>query len=596
MSKEEIAEQVRQRKEELITSKRELEAKHVTGRWVTDSKALRRHPGTRHQEMRARRAPKQKAEASILLAEGRTGIELERGEVSDRVRQADILAGVDEQTSRKSFSLRLPQLGPYALDFTSNGSHVVLAGLRGHVASFDWKQFALQGETQLKDRCSDVKFLVDHTMIAVAQKRFVYMYTGEGVEMHVLPKMANITNLTYLPKHLLLCGTSTQFSLMQFTDISTGKEVAMKPPSLMRDPPSCVTTNPGNGVVTTGDTRGVVKMWAPTVADPLVQLKAHRGLVTHLAYHPGGRFLTTVGADRSMKIWDCRSLRPLEEYNISYRCDSIAVSQAGMLAVAGGTNVQIWKDIFTKQKQHAPYLKHTTGYANAIRQVVFCPYEDVLGIGHLNGFSTMIVPASGEPNPDIYAANPYERDGERKERVVTRLLDKLPPETISLDLQIANVDEDRLEKYMEKLAASRKAKNIREKKRRRAEARSGDDAVKGPTGLVGASKDLEDELDEELGVKEKGVTKKWRSRDEIVAEKKKKAWDKKDSTDKVRSKQTMRHSKQVQHSRKTNTYEANKRKDEMAAQDDDEDEEPRMKKPRKERGPRDENAAFARFA
>nr|CCC92021.1 conserved hypothetical protein [Trypanosoma congolense IL3000] len=529
---------VRRRTAELREEQTREEKQQLRGRWVTDNSAMENIEARKREKVQ-RAAPRRVARVNLFgkLESSDTGLQLEDREVSDRVTQEDIVAGINLQSQRKKFELVLDKMGPYKVDFTINGTHLLLAGVRGHMANIRWKEFALIGETQLKDRVDDAKFLVDHTMSAVAQKKYVYMYTKEGSEMHILSSMANIDRLAYLSRHLLLCGASTRYSVMQYVDISTGQELGAKTPSVMRDPTSCMAVNPGNGVVATCDLRGVVKLWSPSVVDPLVQLKGHKGVIDDIQFHPNGRFFITLGGDHKFKVWDCRTLRSLDEYAVTYSFNTIDISSSGLVAMGGGTSVQIWKDMFSYSRPNAPYMKFGLGYGNIAHKLRFCPFEDVIGIGHSRGFESLLIPGAGDANPDFFYANPHETERHRKERVVSTLLDKLPPDMISLDIQVPGVNETRLAEYNENIRRNRKARAIREKKERRADRSLGNSA---PTGLRVGN---DEEVDEELGYKERPMTKEIKTRKELAKERKMQKWDKKDSADKVRSKQTMRTSK-----------------------------------------------------
>ncbi len=61
--------------------------------------------------------------------------------------------------------------------------HLAIASSNGHVATFDWQAGRLHSEIQLKENVRDIKFLHSEAFFAVAQKKYVYIYDQNGVEV-----------------------------------------------------------------------------------------------------------------------------------------------------------------------------------------------------------------------------------------------------------------------------------------------------------------------------------------------------------------------------------------------------------------------------
>ncbi|KAB5585326.1 WD40-repeat-containing domain protein [Coniochaeta sp. 2T2.1] len=377
-----------------------------------------------------------KAKDAEILLEHTSGFlepetELER---TYRVRQADLEDEVAVETAQKRFELKLDQLGPYACEYTRNGRELLLAGRKGHVATMDWREGKLGCELQLGETVRDARWLHNSQYFAVAQKKYVYIYDSNGVELHCLMKHREVTHMEFLPYHFLLATMSINGQL-KYQDTSTGQivgEVATKQGS-----PVSMTQNPYNAVLHVGHQNGTVTLWSPNSSDPLVKLLAHRGPVRSLAVDREGRYMVSTGQDMKMAVWDIRMFKEVNNYYTRTPASSVSISDTGLTAVGWGTRTTIWKGLFNKErasqeKVQSPYMAWG-GEGHSIERVRWCPYEDVLGISHADGFSSIIVPGAGEANFDAMGVNPFETVKQRQEGEVKALLNKLKPEMIALD-------------------------------------------------------------------------------------------------------------------------------------------------------------------
>eukprot|EP00658_Telonema_sp_P-2_P017328 TRINITY_DN16719_c0_g1_i2.p1 TRINITY_DN16719_c0_g1~~TRINITY_DN16719_c0_g1_i2.p1 ORF type:complete len:524 (-),score=132.62 TRINITY_DN16719_c0_g1_i2:372-1943(-) len=368
------------------------------------------------------------AMSEMLLPSEAGYLEAEGMEKTQRFKQLEIKENVVIESARKSFNLQLADFAPYTFRYSKNGRSLILGGRKGHVALLEWGKAKIQTEFQAKETVRDVTFLHNERMFAVAQKKYTYIYDAEGIELHCIRTHIDINRLEFLPYHFLLVSVGNA-GYLKYQDTSTGSMVAEHRTKLGSC--DCMRQNPYNAVVTLGHTNGNTTMWTPNMNTPVVKMLCHRGPVTSLAFDLTGRYMVTAGMDCQVHVWDVRKYKKVHSYKSPMPTTTLDVSQRGLISMGFGAHVEIWKDALSSKAQ-APYMRHDL-HGPAVQTGLFCPFDDVLGVGHERGFSSLIIPGAGEPNFDTFEANPYETTKQRRESEVHALLEKINPDMIQLD-------------------------------------------------------------------------------------------------------------------------------------------------------------------
>ncbi|XP_066499724.1 WD repeat-containing protein 46 [Hoplias malabaricus] len=374
-------------------------------------------------------AQKHAARYELLLTEDAGFLEGDDGEDTCTISQDDIAEAVDITSGSKYFNLHLSQFGPYRMDYSRTGRHLLLGGKRGHVTCIEWQSKNLMCEMNVMETVQDVKWLHSEAMFAVAQKKWLYIYDSKGIELHCIKKFNDVLRMQFLPYHFLL-ATSSATGFLQYLDVSIGKEVAAINTKLGRL--DAMTQNPNNAIIHLGHSNGIVSLWSPNQKEPLVKMLCHRGGVRSLAVDKTGTYMVTSGLDRRLKVYDIRMFQQLNCYFLPAGASCLSLSQKGLLSAATGDVVQVYRDVWGGSPLTKPYMAHRV--RGTVCGVGYCPFEDVLGIGHAEGFTSMIVPGAGEPNFDALDVNPYRSVKQRQEWEVKALLEKVQPELISLDM------------------------------------------------------------------------------------------------------------------------------------------------------------------
>ncbi|VDO08225.1 unnamed protein product [Haemonchus placei] len=359
-------------------------------------------------------------------------IEGDEGEPTYIIRQKEIADAVDIANASKAgfllremamyhcyFELHLENFGPYRICYTDNGRHLLLGGKKGHIAALDWQTKKLHCEINVMETVRDVQWLHTENLYAVAQRHYTYVYDNQGTELHCVKQLHEIRRLEFLPRHFLLVGSSGT-GWLHWLDVSIGKMVMSFPARMGSLDVMC--QNPGNAIIHTGHDSGTVCLWSPNVKEPLVKMLAHQSSIRGMDIDQTGKYMVTTGLDRKCRVWDVRMYKQLHAFSLPFGLSNVAISQRLAVACAVGNTVQIFKDMHLGIC-HEPYLVNRCG--GPATDLAFVPYEDVLGVGHGGGFTSMLVPGSGEANVDAIHANPYETKKQRREREVKQLLDKV---------------------------------------------------------------------------------------------------------------------------------------------------------------------------
>ncbi|KAG0439460.1 WD repeat-containing protein 46 [Dictyocoela muelleri] len=355
--------------------------------------------------------------------------------------------------------------GPVRSRYSRNGKNILVFN-NNMVTSYETKTLNLKFEikigndnfrrnnfnnTDSGDFVNDAIFLHNELYVAVAQRRNVFIYNHDGVELHSIREQCN--RMEFLNYHFLLVRVGND-PYLKYQDTSTGKIVSTI--FIGEKFNEVMTQNKNNAIIFIGNRNGTVTLWAPNCKEKLAKVLCHSSKI--LSVKIQNDLMVTLGLDKKLNIWDCRNLfKPLGTIKMKHNAENMDLSQTNLIALSYKNHVNVLRmpvigsdnnyvpdiihnndDLVESQKFIANdidcrYLGHTF-HPTMVSNLQFWPYEDILTVGYSDGLSNLIVPGAGNPNFDFYEESPFETKKERQEKEVISLLEKIPPEMISMNL------------------------------------------------------------------------------------------------------------------------------------------------------------------
>ncbi|MCT9089657.1 AAA family ATPase [Streptomyces sp. ASQP_92] len=160
-------------------------------------------------------------------------------------------------------------------------------------------------------------------------------------------------------------------------------------------PVTAVAYAPDGRTLATGGADRTVKLWDAATRRPLATLTGHAGAVEALAFSPDGRTLASTGADHTVRLWETASGHPLAL--LTGHSDTVwaaAFSPDGRTLATGSADrsIRLW-DV----KARAATATFTS--RDAVRAVAYTPDGQTLVAGGAEGSLTLWDTTTGNPSP-----------------------------------------------------------------------------------------------------------------------------------------------------------------------------------------------------